>query len=758
MLVLAALQLAAAGTVVTRLRADALKARQVDQALLDTRYRITDSDRAAWEMLAQGSPNFTDAQQIIGDAAQMHADLRYLHHAAGGSVGVGEVLSWVGPFETDLRAVEGLVAAHRALDAQNEMLVGADSTAQLIQQTVASLAATFSARASAANERLYVGTLAALAASAVLVLLLACGFVMGRRRTAAAERSALARSERRFRALVHKASEVVLVVDQEQRITYVTDAVKAFTGRTAAEVTGTLIEDLVPDDERPRAQQFFERTLRTGGSVTPSEWTLRRNGEPILVEVESTDQREDPDVAGMVLTVRDVTGRRRVEAQLRHQALHDQLTGLPNRTLFEDRVDQALQRAARQGTTISVLYLDLDGFKAINDSFGHAAGDELLRTVAARLDESLRGADAAARLGGDEFACLVDGLDDRSDALSIARRVAASVGRPVTLEGREITVRPSIGIAHSTGAPIGAEQLIHNADLAMYESKAEGRGQLAVFEDDLLVAAKRQLHLREDLRLAIEREELAVVHQPLVSLETGEVLGTEALVRWQHAEHGFVPPDQFIPVAEETGLIVTIGRWVLNRALADLAGWSESHPDVRLNVNVAPRELAEPDYPATVADALARHGVAASRLTLEITESEIIDAEETIGRLNALADLGVNLSIDDFGTGQSSLARLQRLPVKQVKLDRSFLASIDEDNHTATLVRSMIELGQALGLQMVAEGIERDSQHTILRDAARRIDQSASDALGQGYLFARPQPADAIAALLQTAGPEPVTA
>ncbi|HYZ81294.1 MAG TPA: EAL domain-containing protein, partial [Solirubrobacteraceae bacterium] len=480
------------------------------------------------------------------------------------------------------------------------------------------------------------------------------------------------------------------------------------------------------------------------------EWSLTAaDGRIVDVEVRSTNLLHDPDVHGIVLMVRDVTRRRQMEAELRHQALHDPLTGLANRTLFEDRVSRALHRAVRSGRSVAVMYLDVDGFKTINDSMGHGAGDELLRTVAARIDESLRGADAAARLGGDEFACLVEDLEDRGDALMVARRLSAALSRPTAVQDRSITVRASIGVAFASATGIDAEQLIRNADLAMYKTKAEGLGEVAVFEDDLLVAARRRLDLREDLRLAIERNELTLAYQPLVALDTGTIVGTEALLRWHHAESGQIPPDQFIPIAEDTGLIVPLGRWVLDHALRDLAQWSSLAPTLGLNINVAPRELAEADYVAYVTEALLRHGINPARLTLEVTENDQLDVGAPLQRLESLARLGVRVAIDDFGTGQSSLARLQRLPVVQVKLDRSFLSGIDEDSQSATLVRSMVELGQSLGLQMVAEGIERDTQLAILRDAARPLGADAPDPLGQGYLFSRPQDAAVITTLLE---------
>jgi len=741
------------GVLITHLRTVAVAARAADQQMADVHYLISESDRLAWQLVAQGSTDSaltlvaqgsTDSaltQTLQSDAKRISADLANLEQAHAGSVDLARVPQWVPIFERQLAEAQRLIGAGRLTAAEAAVRDQVHPTGQLIQQAVGRLGPRFSERANQANTRMYTGTMVALGVSAVLAILLAAAFAAGRRRVLAAERSALQRSERRFRALVHKASEVVVLTDAERRITYSTDAVLGLVGRSPDALVGRRFEELLPVDERPSVLQLFDRTLRTAPAGTPTQWTIARpDGTTSLVEAQSANLLDDPDVAGVVLTIRDVTGRREMEAQLRHQALHDPLTGLANRTLFEDRVSQALQRFRRSDHSISVLYLDIDGFKEINDSLGHGAGDQLLRTVAGRIDSCLRGSDTAARLGGDEFACLVEDFEDPDQAFTVARRLGAALAPTILVEDRPITVRASIGIAQGTKPLISAGQLIHSADLAMYQAKAKGRGEIAVFHEDLLIAARSRLSLREDLRYAIERNELTLAYQPLVRLESPRVVGIEALLRWQHGKDGLIPPDRFIPIAEETGLIVTIGRWVLDRALTDLAQWSTTAPELAVNVNVAPRELAEDDYVQTVAATLARHGIEPSRLTLELTESEFLDDGETSQRLQALAQLGVQLAIDDFGTGQSSLARLQRLPVTQVKMDRSFLAAIDESTQSATLVRSMIELGQDLGLEMVAEGIERDSQYDMLRQSPC--------ALGQGFFFGRPQPADVIAGLL----------
>ncbi|MGO9752559.1 MAG: putative bifunctional diguanylate cyclase/phosphodiesterase [Solirubrobacteraceae bacterium] len=740
-----------AGVLVTSLRDQSIASSATEERLLDLRQLAAGSDGLAWELLAQGTPNFTFSQSLRSNVAQATTDVRDLLHGRAGDPDLQRIVMLGDVFEGQLNDEQRLIADHKLGQASIEVLTGVDGTAELMQATLDQLRARFAARTASADERLYRGTLAALGVSGMLVALLAAAFAAGHRRAAAAERRALERSERRFRALVHKASEVVVVIDAEHRITHVTDAVLSMFGHDPDALLGRPFEELVPAAEQPRARRLVEHAMRCGPPASPSQWTIpRADGTAGVFEAQSDNFLHDPDVAGLVVTVRDVTARREIEAQLRHQALHDSLTALANRTLFEDRVSQALQRVRRSGRIACVLYLDLDEFKTVNDSLGHSAGDELLRAVAERIDGCLRGGDTAGRIGGDEFACLLEGLDDVSDALPIARRLLAALSPPVIIGGRPIAVQASLGLAQSTNAILHGEELIRNADLAMYSAKAEGKGGLALFHDELLTAARRRLNLREDLGHAIERGELTAAYQPLVDLRAGGIVAIEALLRWRHPRDGLIAPDRFIPVAEQTGQIVALGRWILGQALTDLSSWSTDSPDLRLNVNVAPRELLEPDYVQAVAASLTRHHISPERLTLELTESALPNGGEISERLHELSQLGVSLAIDDFGTGQSSLSRLKNLPVSQVKVDRSFLSGIEESSDNATLVRSLIELGNTLGLQMVVEGIERESQLDALHPS--------TCPLGQGYLFGRPQEACAITELLSEAGALPTAA
>lgn len=445
----------------------------------------------------------------------------------------------------------------------------------------------------------------------------------------------------------------------------------------------------------------------------------------------------------------DVTHRRQAEEQLAHRSFYDTLTELPNRALFHDRLRHALRRAARRADYVfAVLFLDLDRFKVINESLGHFAGDRLLVMIARRLELSLRPGDSVARLGGDEFAILLDDIRDASDAIKVADRVHGELSAPFNIGGQELFISSSIGIATSLTGYQRPEDVLRDADTAMYRAKASGRARHALFDTAMHAHAVQQLQIERDLRRAVERHEMRVHYQPIISLATGRIGGFEALVRWTHPERGPVSPGDFIPIAEETGLIVPLGRWVLRQACMELATWQRKLGNPRactLSVNLSSKQLNQPDLAHQIAQILVETGISGDQLQLEITESAILehpDAAKTI--LLKLKELGLKLSIDDFGTGYSSLSYLQRFPIDSLKIDRSFVQHLGQDrgieSDDARIARTIVMIGRNLGKSVVAEGVETAAQLSLMRSV--ECDHA------QGYFFSKAVDGDSALALV----------
>jgi diguanylate cyclase (GGDEF)-like protein len=430
-----------------------------------------------------------------------------------------------------------------------------------------------------------------------------------------------------------------------------------------------------------------------------------------------------------------------------HQAFHDSLTGLPNRALFMDRLDHALLHARRHGETIAVLFLDLDRFKVVNDSLGHLVGDHLLSAVATRIQACVRDEDTVARLGGDEFTVLLENVAEGDEAVRVAGRIASALGDAFRLGGLEVFVTASVGIALNTPNHDDGTALLRDADVAMYRAKPGGRSRYEIFDPSMNVAALERLALESDLHHAVGPggcAEFQVHYQPLVELASGRVAGLEALVRWRHPRRGLLAPGAFVALAEETGLIVPLGRWVLREACRQARAWQGVAGGHRLlmNVNLSARQLQDPDLATEVARTLAETGLAPNCLELEITESVLMSDAESSGRaLAALQGLGVRLAIDDFGTGYSSLAYLKHLPVDTLKIDRSFVAGVARDPADAAIVGAVVTLARALGLAVTAEGVETAAELAHL--------QGLGCDRGQGYYFARPLPPEAATALIE---------
>lgn len=446
----------------------------------------------------------------------------------------------------------------------------------------------------------------------------------------------------------------------------------------------------------------------------------------------------------------EIQQRRRAEKQLAHLALHDALTGLPNRSLLVDRVEHALERAKRNSTRVAVLFVDLDNFKLVNDSLGHPAGDELLMDFADRLEHVTRAVDTAARLsgatvarlGGDEFVVLCEDLGDERDAIRIAERISSALDLPFVLQDGEVSVTASIGIAIAKGEDAAPDSLIRDADVALYRAKEGGRDRYELFDHAMRARVLDRLRVESDLRQAVGQDELRLFYQPIVSLSGDDIVGVEALIRWEHPKRGLVLPAEFIPIAEESGLIVTIGAWVLEEACRQSALWHTSHPEwppLRTYVNVSARQLTS-GMVDLVAEILHATGADPSHLALEITESVLMEQTGSADLLQSLRELGVWVALDDFGTGYSSLSYLQLFPLDVLKLDRSFVSGPDGEASNLRLVAATIEMGRALDMTMIAEGVETQEQLEQLRDLGCD--------LAQGYYFARPQPAEEVTELL----------
>ena len=498
----------------------------------------------------------------------------------------------------------------------------------------------------------------------------------------------------------------------------------------------------------PRKRAEFMAEMEASGSVSNFEAQIRRRDDSVIWISENA--REVRDASGQLLyyegTVEDITARKTAEDRLLHDALHDRLTGLANRALFMDRLGQAFARLKRHPDMLfAVLFLDFDRFKNINDSLGHLAGDELLVSIAGRLHKALRPGDTVSRFGGDEFALLLEDVRDVSDATLVAERVQSEMRLPFQLAGQEVFSSASIGIALGHPEYEHAEDLLRDADMAMYRAKALGKARHEVFDAEMHTRAVALLQLETDLRWAIERDEFRLHYQPIVTLESGAITGFEALIRWQHPERGLVSPAEFVPIAEETGWIVPIGKWVMQEACGQLAKWQAetgADPPLNMSVNLSGKQFSQPDLIELIQEVLQQTGVAPGCLKLEITESAIMEnAQAVTDRLLQLRQLGLRLGLDDFGTGYSSLSYLHRFPLDRLKIDRSFIARLMEGGENLEIVRTIVALGKNLGMEVVAEGVEEIEQLEELRGLDCQH--------GQGFFFARPLPAEAALEMLR---------
>jgi diguanylate cyclase (GGDEF)-like protein/PAS domain S-box-containing protein len=551
--------------------------------------------------------------------------------------------------------------------------------------------------------------------------------------------AALSRSEERHRALVHNSADVVSVSNTEAVRTYVSPTSRAVMGFEPEELIGAKGYDLIHPDDRHIVDALRDDLLGYPGREFRLELRGRHaDGSYHWYDVSLRNLFDHPAVEGLVSTFRDVSDRKALEDRLRHLAYHDPLTGLANRGMFADRLADLVRQ--RAGDEFAVMVVDLDDFKTINDSLGHDVGDRLLVEVAESLSAVIREGDVLARLGGDEFALLLDHVADDETCATVAERIAAAATRTFSYEGSVFPITASIGVARGDGSIRHPDELTRRADVAMYVSKSQGKARWTQFRPGMHLAGEERLFLRSALSQALANDELDVHYQPIVDLATGEICGMEALMRWRHPELGMVSPAEFIPVAEESGLIGPLGEWVLRRACHQIARWRRDNPTLTVSVNVAARQLRDTAFPEVVRSAIDDAKLPPGTLILELTESSSLD--DSLGTLRLLNELGVRLAIDDFGTGYSSLSYLQRLPIDVLKIDRSFVRDVDDVPRAAAIVDAIVRLGQALGVRLVAEGVEQTGQAGAL--------QNQGCQLAQGYLFAAPLDAAAAEAYLRT--------
>jgi len=538
-------------------------------------------------------------------------------------------------------------------------------------------------------------------------------------------------------------SEGVLITDVNGYIRNVNKAFSLVTGYCREEVIGKTPAIL---NSRRQEQSFYDEMwgrLAKEGHWEGEIWNRRKDGE-IYLEWLSISAVKNPlgETTNYVAIFSDITIARENEQRLEHLAFYDPLTNLPNRILFQDRLQQVITRAARNKSMAAVMFLDLDRFKAINDTLGHKAGDVLLIEVAERLAACIRGSDTVARLGGDEFTVILPDVADAHHVSSIAQKIIEAVAAPYALEGQEIFVTTSIGISLYPLSGKSVDALTKAADIAMYQAKSHGRNNFQFFRDSATDGVSALFALENHLRRALERNELEVYYQPQVDIETGRITGMEALLRWHHPKLGDIAPSEFIPLAEETGLIHSIGEWVLRQACAQNKTWQNAgYPPMRIAVNLSVRQLKQKNLAEKVAEILDDTGLDANWLELELTESVVMqNAEEAVGLLNQLKSIGVWLSIDDFGTGYSSLSYLKRFPIDTIKIDRSFIHAVNTNEDDAAISQAIIALANSLHLKVIAEGVENREQLLFLRE------HQCCDA--QGYFFSKPLAPDAITALM----------
>jgi diguanylate cyclase (GGDEF)-like protein/PAS domain S-box-containing protein len=746
LLVGAVLLASATGFAIASLRAHADDRRQTQVLLAELRGDVQAHTAAVWKVLAGDAlaPPAQSVETLAGLIGGRFEDLALLDPAEPLLLGL---MRSFGDYELAAVGVLSGPDEPATPDASVRSMRDASAAlAALIGQADSSYRQAAEATSTAAD----IGTTTLLVSAAVLLVLLFRRAERARRTALLLthEQRVLRYSEERFRALVQHSSDMVTVINLAGVIRYQSSSAEPLLGHRGIDLKGRSWASLLHPDDASRAVDLLEACAEQRPWPGPIEWRIQNAaGGWLALETTVTNLINEPSVQGIVLNSRDVGERQELQSRLAYQAFHDGLTGLPNRAQFLNALQAALRRGHRRGAAVAVLLLDLDQFKNVNDSLGHAAGDKLLVGVAARLRDSLRGEDMAARLAGDEFVVLIEDPDGAEAAARVAARIAASLRQPFAIMGKTVFTSASIGIVYRSETA-NPEELLRDADVAMYRAKAAGEHGFVLFEPAMHAAAVERLQDETDLRQAVADGDFTLAYQPILEIATGQAVGVEALLRWRHPRHGDISPSRFIPIAEETGLIHAIGWWVIETAATQLHDWRLRDPrlaSLQMSVNLSARQLGDPELPDRLADLLTRLDLPPAAFVLEMTEGafSLPDASGA-AMLGTLRRMGVRIAIDDFGTGYSTLGRLRELPVDIIKIDQSFVAGLGQPADSA-IVRSLVDLARALDLTSVAEGVETDAQLAILRELGCGA--------AQGYLLGRPSPAEvAVGMLLPAAG------
>jgi diguanylate cyclase (GGDEF)-like protein/PAS domain S-box-containing protein len=557
--------------------------------------------------------------------------------------------------------------------------------------------------------------------------------------------AALRQSEEKYRNILETIQEGYFEVDLNGNFTFFNDSMCRIIGYSKEELLGMSHKQLTNKETAKEVFQAFNKVYTTGEPSKAFDWQIiRKNGDKRYVEASVSLQKDSSGKpTGFKGIVRDITERKRTEQQINYMATHDILTGLPNRLMFSQLLNQAIRSAQRHKRQLAVLFIDLDSFKTINDALGHEAGDRLLKEMARRFKRSLRAEDVVGRLGGDEFVILTEEVDELSQIANVAQKILANTIQPMSLQGEECRVTASIGISIYPGDGTDEQTLIKNADMAMYFAKEEGKNNYQFYSKDIQSLSNRRFSIETNLRRALERNELSLKYQAKVDFKTGMITGVEALLRWKNTSIGLITPTQFIPVAEETGLIVPIGRWVMKTACAQNVAWQrEGLPPICMAVNLSLRQLMDENLLKDIQAALDESGMSPKLLELEITESMVMEnPAHMITVLTDIKKLGVRLAIDDFGTGYSSLAQIKNFPIDTLKVDRSFIRNLSQDSENQSITKAIITMGKNLSLTVVAEGVETQEQKDFLSGLI--CDEM------QGFHFSKPIAPDQFAVLLR---------